>query len=154
MVKGCPLISREKGLQLLYEYEGLLEAGGLPALKPVSQHISSHLTREGARMWLAGCVAQGRLTQQDQLAWLSCVFPGAPSEAIRRAVCSDVGFGDFDVGSVPWNRRKRRSVMRAKPGEVMIHVFSGEQKWKGPGRIVEVEKSKEATSWTKEFSVI
>ena len=41
---------------------------------------------------------------------------------------------------VAWNRRKRRSIARAKPGEVMIHVFAGSQRWKGVGQVVEVEK--------------
>ena len=34
-VWGCPLIPRKKGLQLLYEYEGLMESGTLLALRSV-----------------------------------------------------------------------------------------------------------------------
>ena len=42
----------------------------------------------------------------------------------------------------PWNRRKRRSISRAKPGEVLVHLFAGQQRWRVNGPIVEVEKSR------------
>ena len=47
-----------------------------------------------------------------------------------------------DSYGTPWNRRKRRSIQRSKPGEVLFHLFAGHQKWRCPGVVVEVEKSR------------
>ena len=144
VVKGCPLIPREEGLQLLYEYEGLLETGSLPVLKLMSSERTPSFTAENSRQWLADKVAGGCLTRQDQLDWLSVMFPEAPSRVRHRAAGLDVGNASWSFEGVPWNRRVRRSVLKAKPGEVLLHLFSGQQRWKGPGRIIEVEKSKGA----------
>ena len=144
VVKGCPLIPRDEGLQLLYEYEGLMETGSLPVLKLMSSERTPSFTAENSRQWLADKVAGGCLTRQDQLDWLSVMFPEAPSRVRHRAAGLDVGDASWSFEGVPWNRRVRRSVLKAKPGEVLLHLFSGQQRWKGPGRIIEVEKSKGA----------
>ena len=85
VVKGCPLIPKERGLQLLDEYEGLLESGKLPALRQLSQGRGSRVKESEARKWLASKVAGGCLTRQDQLDWLSAMFPETPDAILQGA---------------------------------------------------------------------
>ena len=108
VVKGCPLISREKGLQLLYEYEGLLESGGLPALKHVNPQHPGSFTQEEARGWLSSRVAHGRLTRQDQLAWLWS-YIGPWGLMLSRVVLKkglSLGIGGRDVPSRKQSRAR------------------------------------------------
>ena len=142
VVKGCPLISRERGLQLLEEYEGLKESGGLASLSKLEPLPPCPLERREARGWLARKVAQGTLDRRDQITWLRAMCPEAPLECVVRAAGLDIAPGALQAEGVPWNRRKRRTVIRARPGEVLLHLFSGQQKWRCPGILVEVEKSK------------
>ena len=142
VVKECPLISREKGLELLSEYEWLRETGSLVRLSPLRESIPEALDKNEARVWLASKVASGKLTRQDQVKWLVSMFPKAPISYIKCAAGPDADPSSLSAGGVPWNRRKRRSVMRARAGEVLLHLFSGEQRWKGPGVVVEIEKSR------------
>ena len=154
LVKGCPLVSREVGLQLLRDYEEALEKGELSAMKPVISGISQGVEGElpvtwyppfkDSRRWLAERVRTGRLSWGEQLAWLKAVFPEAPDNYIQRAAGLDADPQELSSEGVPWNHRRRRSIMRSKSGEVLLHVFAGQQKWKGPGFIVEVEKSRGA----------
>ena len=103
---------------------------GLPEVIPKHQ----------LRHWLAHKVASGRLTRVEQLLWLRSMFPEVPSDCLDKVVGQDVTFEGPDVDGVPWNRRKRRAIGRAKPGEVLLHIFSGVQKWKGPGTVPGVDK--------------
>ena len=87
----------------------------------------------------------GPANREDQLRWLRVMCPEAPWDYVLRAAGYDVVLGgDLDSHGTPWNRRRRRSVMRAKPQEVLLHLFSGEQRWHCPGIVVEVEKTKGA----------
>ena len=142
VVKGCPLISREVGLQLLDEYEALRESGGLVSLKKNLELGSDSLVQSEARQWLARCIAQGRLTRRDQLCWLEAMFPEAPAGVLDKVAGTDVDVSEVSLNGVPWNRRKRRLIWRAKPRSVLIHLFSGAQCWKCFGPVVEVEKSR------------
>ena len=153
LVKGCPLIPKDVGLQLLREYEEGLEHGVYAALKPVGSSLSELPSYQrgpnpcpgkvlGARAWLATRVKEGRLSRNHQIEWLSAVFPQAPKTFISRAAGLDSDPSALSSEGVPWNRRRRRSILKARSGEVMIHLFSGEQRWRGPGFIVEVEKSR------------
>ena len=85
----------------------------------------------------------GSANPEDQLRWLRVMCPEAPWDYVLRAAGYDVVLGgDLDCHGTPWNRRRRRSVMKAKPQEVLLHLFSGEQRWHCPGIVVEVEKTK------------
>ena len=110
VVKGCPLILKERGLRLLDEYEELLESGKLPALHQLSQGQGSHAKESEARTWLASKVAGGCLTRQDQLDWLAAMFPETPDAILQGAAGIGVTGGAWEVAEVPWNRRKRRSI--------------------------------------------
>ena len=156
-MKGCPLVPKEIGLQLLREYEQGLERGVFAALKPAMVSPGSPGERlltgalemsprsvEEARVWLASRVKEGRLARSDQIAWLACVFPEAPRDFVTRAAGWDSDPQQLSCEGVPWNRRKRRSILKARRGEVLLHLFSGKQRWCGPGFIVEVEKSRGA----------
>ena len=68
------------------------------------------------------------------------MFPEVPSDYLDKVAGQDVTFEGPKVDGVPWNRRRRRSIARATPGEVWLHIFSGVQRWKGPGTILEVDK--------------
>ena len=140
--KGCPLVSKEQGLKLLQEYEALRELGDIPALKGLSEEPAMVIPKAELRAWLATKVASGVLTRQDQLVWLRSMFPDVSSSILSRVAGNDTGLQSPSLGGVPWNRRRRRTILRAKPGEVLLHLFSGSQNWKLPGLVVEVEKSK------------
>ena len=151
LVKGCPLVSREVGLQLLRDYEEALERKKLSAVKPLISGISQGWREncwcppfKDSRRWLAERVRTGRPSRREQLAWLKAVFPEAPDNYIQWAAGLDADPQELSSEGVPWNHRRRRSIMRSKPGEVLLHIFAGQQKWKGPGFIVEVEKSRGA----------
>ena len=141
VVKGCPLIPRDKGIQLLDEYERKLELGELVMMKPIHKPAEG-LTRGTSRQWLAAKVGQGVLTRGDQLAWLKVMFPEVPDDYLYRVPGLDVDLRSPPADDAPWNRRKRRSCMRARRGEVLVHLFAGEQRWKGQGLVVEVERSR------------
>ena len=65
VVKGCPLIPRRKGLEILDEYEDRLEKGDVYMLKPSCAQREG-LTQGTARQWLADRVAAGRLSREDR----------------------------------------------------------------------------------------
>ena len=140
IVKGCPLISKEQGLSLLAEYEALLDKGELPMVKTSSVTGHEAIPKDQLRPWLAKKVASGQLTRVDQLRWLASMFPEVPQEYLDQVAGSDVTPQGPSIEGVPWNRRKRRTIARAKPGDVLLHVFSGVQKWRGPGIALEVDK--------------
>ena len=143
VAKGCPLIPKQKGLEILDEYEARLEKGEVYMLKPTSIRKEG-LTQSTAREWLATRVAEGRLTREDQLAWLQTMFPEVPLSYLNKAAGLDVNPFEIELEGAPWNRRRRRSILRARKGEVLVHRFSGQHRWKCKGVVVEVEKSKGA----------
>ena len=143
VVKGCPLIPRQKGLDILREYETRLEKGEVCMLKP-SSTLDEGLELLTARSWLSGKVGTGKLSRGDQLAWLRTVFPEVPLDYLNRVAGDDVNPCEAVLEGSPWNRRLRRTILRAKRGEVLVHLFSGQQRWKCKGIVVEVEKSKGA----------
>ena len=144
IVKGCPLVSREQGLQLLAEYEALQELGQLPQHKTVRLDASVVIPEHHLRSWLASRVASGKVTRADQLLWLRSMFPDVPGGYLDRVAGQDIAGEGFALEGVPWNRRKRRTIARAKSGQVLLHLFSGVQKWQVPGIVLEVDKSKGA----------
>ena len=142
VVKGCPLICREEGLRLLNEYEALKKKGVLIGLKGLNGIEGPTMSGKQARLWLSQRVAEGRLNRQDQITWLRAMFPAVPLEYLSLAAGLDADPNALTPDGVPWNRRCRRAVGRARAGEVLLHVFSGVQRWKVPGIVVEVEKSR------------
>ena len=134
LVKGCPLVSRSVGLRLLKEYEEGLDRNDFQALKPLSLRNCGEEMRvaapivssaEEGRKFLARCVMSGSLTRGEQLCWLESVFPEAPRTYLERAAGQDADLVGISLEGVPWNRRRRRSVLRSRRGEVLLHVFSG-----------------------------
>ena len=89
VIKGCPLIPKEKGLQLVKEYEDLKESGDLVSLKRLVEEGGFSLGRQEARGWLAQRVVKGGLSRQDQLTWLYAMFPQAPWEYLVQAAGQD-----------------------------------------------------------------
>ena len=142
VVKGCPLIPRDKGLVILEEYESRMENEGM-MMKPAMVN-QGDVTRATARQWLRSKVAEGWLSRKDQLIWLRTMFPDVPLDYITRVAGGNVDPLSIPLQGSPWNRRKRRSIMRSRQGEVLVHLFAGMQKWKCKGIVLEVEKSKGA----------
>ena len=70
------------------------------------------------------------------------IFPEVPYDYVCAAAGNDADPECLSAEGAPWNRRKRRSIARAKRGEVLLHLFAGSQRWRCPGRVVEVEKSR------------
>ena len=73
---------------------------------------------------------------------VACHVPEASHELISKVAGEDVDGNALRGEGVPWNCRLRRSISRARSREVLIHVFSGGQRWRGPGRTVEIDKAK------------
>ena len=143
LVKGCPLIPKEVGLDLLREYEALgKEKGGIRSLGLCQPE--KHLDPTAARMWLRERLLergdQG-LTEIDQVTFLSALCPAVSGELISKVCVSPLGVGRAEWDQLPWNRRKRRSIARAKPGEVMISCSNNPENWKGQGRTISVPRS-------------
>ena len=70
------------------------------------------------------------------------MFPDVPIGVLNQVAGDDALPGTLDPEGTPWNHRRRRSILKAKPGEVLIHLFAGQQKWRVPGILVEVEKAR------------
>ena len=88
VVKGCPLVSREVGLEILAECESWgqwLTAKSVEVLEP-----SCVLKQSEARGWLRDRllqVGESGLGTRDQLTFLAGLFPGVPLDLLRD-VCS------------------------------------------------------------------
>ena len=97
LVKGCPLLPRAVGLQLLQEYEEGLEKGELTASRPLLLKRGVEDFLEGSRpvglcaqdirRWLMHRVREGSLSRREQLAWLKAVFPTSGCRPGRRSRC-------------------------------------------------------------------
>ena len=75
VVKGCPLISKDRGLRLLQECKERKESGGLPCLQALRGPTVQLLDVNDLRVWLAQAVAKGALTREEQVLWLKSMFP-------------------------------------------------------------------------------
>ena len=83
VVKGCPLISRDKGLQLL---------GPFPPCT---------VLRAEARNWLAAKVSARKLTREDQINRLRAMCPEAPMESVLSAAGLDIDPTTLRGGCTP-----------------------------------------------------
>ena len=109
MVDSCPMVEASVALELIEEMELLEE-----------QH----------RLRLAAMkLPIDQLKDQPELAMTRAVrefFPNVPEEIMSRVVpCMEV-----DGDTLPWNRRRRRTVEKAE--KVVIHLFAGandEKEW-------------------------
>ena len=142
VVKGCPLIPREEGLRLLEEYEERQASGGLAKLQTLREQVPDIGIKGDLRQWLAQRVARGRLAREEQILWLKSMFPEAPRDYILAAAGQDADPDALVADGSPCNRRKGRTILKAKKGAVLLHLFAGNQRWNCPGVVVEVEKSK------------
>ena len=145
VVKGCPLISREDGLRLLEEYEGLKGSDVEGSLRKVEGPVQNEeLNPETARGWLREVLRnkgeQGP-SKHEQDAFLRGMFPELPERLVSRVSVPAFDPEGFDYGPLPWNRRFRRSIRRAKPGSVMVHLFAKTKCWKGFGSVIEIGKT-------------
>ena len=142
VVRGCPLIPREVGLKLLKEYEDWVDKRSRSVAKTLQEQREAPIPKAHLRAWLIKRVGSGLLTREDQVKWLVSAFPQVPDKILQRVVGDSTTPESLNPQSTPWNRRKRRSIMRAKPGEVLVHLFAGKQRWRGQGMVLEIEKSR------------
>ena len=139
--KGMSSYLNGAGIASSCGVQALRDQGGTPFGKASMIGLPEVIPKHQLRHWLAHKVASGRFTRVEQLLWLRSMFPEVPSDCLDKVVGQDVTVEGPDVDGVPWNRRKRRTIIgRAKPGEVLLRIFSRVQKWKGPGTVLEVDK--------------
>ena len=142
MVKGCPLISREVGLQLLEEYENRKK--GLPLSKAEVEDLVEGIAAGKAREWIRERVSlrgDVGLSDVDQLVYLRSLFPEVSFNVLAKACAPALQEGSEDWSELPWNRRLRRSVLRAEEGSVLLAISPFAASWKGMGRVVSVANS-------------
>ena len=143
VVKGCPLIPREVGLEVLAEYEARqskrFSVKSLSSLEPVCD-LNPGEVRRWVRDRLLERNGEG-LKEADQLTCLVGLFPEIPREVLLR-VCVPALDGPFgDHRELPWNRRKRRTLQRAKLRSSLLHIDGCRVGWKGCGGVVSVDGS-------------
>ena len=103
----------------------------------VVSEVSDAIGRVGVRGWLKDTLAsKGKIDQLDQQAVVRAICPGLPAECLSRVGVS-VSDG-WDSCQTPWNRRLRRSIIKAKPGQLLLRFFAEGPRLRGPGRVVEV----------------
>ena len=143
VVKGCPLIPRDVGLDLLQAYEG--KKAGKPLLsKAEVEDLGSSLGIVEVRGWLKDRVqlrAKDGISDVDQLVFLRAMFPGVPLKFLARACVAPLSSENVDWAELPWNRRLRRSIDRAEEGSVLVAVSPFSRTWKGFGRVLSVANS-------------
>ena len=142
VVKGCPLIPKQVGLELIRQYEmGQSDPQVLKKVDP--RKVTGVPSSAEARGWLRDRLRQkgGQgVKEVDQLRFLIGVFPGVPVDVLGRA-CVSRPTHDEDTSQLPWNRRLRRSVSRAKPESVLLNCSDKQPGWKGLGRVIQVPDS-------------
>ena len=144
VVKGCPLIPKEVGLEILAEYEGWKRQGlGIRRLEitdPVCR-----LDPSTVRAWIpekAKGFQERGISEREQFTFLVGLFPGAPEEVLAKACVPSLGKQGIDHRAIPWNRRLRRSIGSAKPGTVLVNCSAEAIGWRGLGRVVSLKGSK------------
>ena len=140
VVKGCPLMSRELGMQLLAQYERF--RAGVHSVKGLKcSEAGEQLSLKEVRVWLRNRLkesATGLLDRVTQISLLRSVFPEISDSVLERTVVDPEDPFASCQGVAPWNRRLRRSVARDKQGSVLLRIGGVGAKWKGPGRVVEL----------------
>ena len=81
------------------------------------------------------------LSEVDQFVFLRAAFPEVPADLLQRACARPRHDSLRDWSKLPWNRRLRRSVERARPGSVLLNFSPKQPGWKGMGRVVQVPDS-------------
>ena len=139
VVKGCPLIPNEVGLELLREYEA--RQAQTPKVKSLEVPGGLDLVPRGqVRGWFRQRLGErDGLTRWEQQVYLRSLFPGLLPEVVSRA-CVDLDpVVTPDWSSFPWNRRLRRSLNRAAPRSVLLNCSAKKPGWKGLGRVLTIE---------------
>ena len=72
-------------------------------------------------------------TSQGVASWVSALFPEMPKEVLEGLLPEN----SWNSGRLPFNRRKRRSLLRST--NVLLHLFAGEQRWQAAGQAVLLE---------------
>ena len=130
------------GLELIRQYE--MSQDDPQVLKKVDpRKVTGVPSSAEARGWLRDRFRQkgGQgIEEVDQLRFLMGVFPEVPVDVLGRA-CVSRPTHDEDTSQVPWNRRLRRSVSRAKPESVLLNCSDKQPGWKGLGRVIQVPDS-------------
>ena len=143
LVKGCPLVPREVGLEILREYELMKEKGGT-LKKTRSLEVPLQVSPERAREWLRDRLTSlngSGLSEADQFTYLRSVFPEVPVHLLSRVTVAPRSEEVDQWVDFPWNRRLRRSVARASPGSVLLNFSPRQPGWKGLGRVIPVSNS-------------
>ena len=111
---GCPMVRKQDGERILKQLEELYvrQRDKLWKIRALTQTaIDSETPPLNAELALTFCLQE--------------IFPGLPEDVLTRLVPPLDVLESDDFGSMlPWNRRKRRRVHRAK--NVVVHVFAGE----------------------------
>ena len=142
VVKGCPLVPRELGMRLLDQYERF-RAGSRSVKGLTCSEAGEQLNAKEVKMWLRDQLKQsaaGLLDRVTQVSLLRSVFPGISDWVLERTVVDPEDPFAGCQGVAPWNRRLRRSVDRDTQGSVLLRVGAVGDKWKGPGRVVELRR--------------
>ena len=115
---GCPMISKEEGgkaLSALEEYY-------------VNQELKLAMAKVMAK--------EGECSQREDaslllMTWMKKVFPDLPDEVVLKTI-PDLS-GPVNTEELPWNRRRRRRIEKAR--KVVLHLFSGpdEKEWRIEG---------------------
>ena len=155
VVKGCPLIPRDVGLELLRDYENRVSGVALLSKAEV-QDLQVGMSPVQARRWLRdrlGSRGVG-ITDVDQLVFLKSMLPSIPVGVLARVCVPALGESFVDWSELPWNRRFRRSTSRAAPGSVVISVSPGHCVWRGLGKVIAVADSDRGLGSTVVFQVL
>ena len=136
--KGCPLIPREVGLELLGYYEARRAKSVVARCSKLSP-LPDDVGPGNVRGWMCERLRiQGSIGRGDLQVFLRVMFPGLSDSDVSQALPSEVV--NICQTERPWNRRFRRSVEREDAGGVLLRFSSSGSKWKGPGRVVDVDK--------------
>ena len=87
------------------------------------------------------CGPEG-LPRADQETFIRALCPELPDHLVSKISVPMPDSGIVDHKGIPWNRRARRSMRLAKPGSVVLQVFSGSGKVGSHGRVLEVERQR------------
>ena len=133
---ACPEIPSELAVTLIHAFESMQREKASLRLQKIQLWHSSQTDQEvpsskDALQWLAATVESQGCSNAVQLESMHKMFPELPT----RVVCEP----SFNACRVPFNRRVRRRLFDASV-PTLLHLFAGEQHWKGgPGQVLSID---------------
>ena len=110
---GCPEVEHGCAMRMIEEIEQHLHQ--TQRAKEQVKELKTELLRI-----IREKSAQGENTLGLTRLWLEKVFPEAPTDLLDRVAAAP----ETDGAKSPWNRRKRRTLLRAKQG-ILVNLFAG-----------------------------